>query len=62
METLKLKQEILDKKKQTIVYLGDPRETASRRGLKVEPLVCPRNGVGVRTLLELMNVEAIESL
>lgn len=50
------------KRKQTIVYLGDPRETTSRRGLKLEPLVWPRNVVGVRTLLELVNVVAIVSL
>jgi hypothetical protein len=44
------------------VYLGDPRETTSRRGLKLEALVWPRNVVGVRTLLELVNVDAIVSL
>lgn len=50
------------KSKQTIVYLGDPRETTSRRGLKLEALVWPRNVVGDRTLLELVNVDAIVSL
>lgn len=44
------------------MYLGDPRETTSRRGLKLEALVWPRNVVGVRTLLELVNVDAIVSL
>ena len=41
------------------MYLGEPRETTSRRGLKLELLVWPRNVVGQNTLLEFVNVEAI---
>lgn len=45
-----------------MVYLGDPRETTSLRGLELETLLWPRNGVGLKTLLELANVDAIFSL
>jgi hypothetical protein len=37
----------------TMVYFPAPIGTTSLRGLALAPLVWPRNGVGLRTVLEL---------